>query len=48
MEYDQQSQLKLCIHLADSKSIRIPLKKFISDQPAAKRRTSPRKRLAGE
>src|ERR1039457_5687703 len=48
MEYDQQSQLKLCINLRDSKSIRIPLKKFISDQPAAKRRTSPRKRLAGK
>jgi hypothetical protein len=48
MEYDQQSQLKLCIYLPDSKSIRIPLKKFISDRPAAKRRTSPRKRAAGK
>jgi hypothetical protein len=44
MEYDQQTQLKLCIYLRDSKSIQVPLKKFTSDQPAAKSRTSVRKR----
>jgi hypothetical protein len=46
MEYDQQSQLKLCIHLRDSKSIQVPLRKFISDQPVAKNRVSSRKRTA--
>ena len=40
MEYDQQTQLKLCIYLRDSKSIQVPLKKFTSDQPAAKSRTT--------
>ncbi|MCU1235734.1 MAG: hypothetical protein JWP63_3701 [Candidatus Solibacter sp.] len=44
MEYDQQTQLKLCILLRDSKSIQVPLKKFTSDQPAAKSRTTVRKR----
>ena len=38
MEYQQQSRLRLCIDLRDSKSIQVPLKKFISDQPAAKSR----------
>jgi hypothetical protein len=46
MEYEQQSQLKLCIDLQDSKNIQVPLKKFIQDQPAAKSRTSSRKRTA--
>jgi hypothetical protein len=46
MEYAQQSQLRLCIHLRDSKSIQVPLRKFISDQPAAKNRVSSRKRTA--
>jgi len=46
MEYDQQSRLKLCIELRDSKSIQVPLKKFISEQPAAKSRTSSRKRAS--
>ena len=32
MEYHQQAQLKLCIHLQDSKSIQVPLKRFTSDQ----------------
>ena len=40
MEYDQQTQLKLCIDLRGSKSIQVPLKKFTSDQPAAKSRTA--------
>ena len=46
MEYEQQSRLKLCIDLQDSKNIQVPLKKFIPDQPAAKSRTSPRKRTS--
>jgi hypothetical protein len=46
MEYDQQSQLKLCINLRDSKRIQVPLKRFISDQPATKSRTVSRKRAA--
>ena len=44
MEYDQQTQLKLCIYLRDSKSIEVPLKKFTSDQPAIKSRSISRKR----
>jgi len=44
MEYEQQSQLKLCIHLRDSKLIEVPLKRITSDQPAAKSRASRRKR----
>jgi hypothetical protein len=47
MEYDQQSKLRLCIHFPDAKSIRIPLKKFISDQPAVQSRSSSRKRASG-
>jgi hypothetical protein len=43
MEYDQQPQLKLCIDLRDAKSIQVPLKRFTSDQPATKSRTSSRK-----
>ena len=43
MEYPQQQQLKLCIGLRDSKSIQVPLRKFISDQPVAKNRVSSRK-----
>ncbi len=46
MEYEQQSRLKLCIDLQDSKNIQVPLKRFIPDQPAAKSRTSPRKRTS--
>jgi len=46
MEYEQQSRLKLCIDLQDSKHIQVPLKKFIPDRPAAKSRTSPRKRTS--
>jgi hypothetical protein len=46
MEYAQQSQLRLCIHLRDSKSIQVPLRKFIWDQPVAKNRVSSRKRTA--
>jgi len=48
MEYDQQAQLKLCIHLQDSKSIQVPLKRFTSDQLAKKSRTPSRKRSAGK
>jgi hypothetical protein len=44
MEYDQQTQLKLCISLRDAKSIQVLLKKFTSDQPAAKSRSTVRKR----
>ena len=44
MEYDQQTQLKLCIYLRDSKSIQVPLKKFTSDQPAIKSRAGVRSR----
>ncbi|MCX6627527.1 MAG: hypothetical protein NTW28_07860 [Candidatus Solibacter sp.] len=44
MEYDQQARLKLCIDLRDSRSIQVPLKRFISDQPATQSRTSLRKR----
>jgi hypothetical protein len=44
MEYDQQTQLKLCIYLRDSKSIQVPLKRFTSDQPAAKSRAGVRSR----
>ena len=34
MEYEQQSRLKLCIDLQDSKNIQVPLKKFIrTNQP---------------
>jgi len=46
LEYEQQSQLKLCIDLQNSKSIQVPLKKFIPDQPATKSRTSSRKRTS--
>jgi hypothetical protein len=44
MEFDQQTQLKLCISLRDAKSIQVPLRKFTSDQPAAKSRSTVRKR----
>jgi len=44
MEYEQQAKLKLCIHLRDSKLIQVPLKTLTSDQPAAKSRSSSRKR----
>jgi hypothetical protein len=44
MEYEQQSRLKLCIHLGDSKLIQVPLKALTFDQPAAKSRSSSKKR----
>ena len=31
LEYEQQSQLKLCIHLGGAKMIQVPLKKLTSD-----------------
>ena len=48
MEYDQQAKLKLCIYLRDSKSIEVPLRKFTSDQPAAKSRTAAVRKLSDE
>jgi hypothetical protein len=45
MEYEEQAQLKLCIHLADSKTIQVPLRKLTADQTgAAVGRKSSRKR----
>jgi hypothetical protein len=35
MEYEERAQLKLCIHLADSKMIQVPLKKLTADQTGA-------------
>jgi hypothetical protein len=47
MEYEQQSQLKLCITLQDgSKIIQVPLKRFTSDKPLHAERSSTRKRSA--
>ena len=46
MEYEDQAQLKLCIHLADSRLIQVPLKKLAAEQTAhASRKTSRRKPL---
>jgi hypothetical protein len=46
LEYAQQPQLRLCISLQNSKSIQVPLRKFISDEPVARNRVSSRKRTA--
>jgi hypothetical protein len=35
MEYEERAQLKLCIHLTDSKMIQVPLKKLTADQTGA-------------
>ncbi|HJZ98783.1 MAG TPA: hypothetical protein VKE70_19880 [Candidatus Solibacter sp.] len=35
MEYEERAQLKLCIHLADSKIIQVPLKKITAEQTGA-------------
>lgn len=43
LEYAEQPQLKLHISLQDSKSIQVPLRKFISDQPGARNRVSVRR-----
>jgi hypothetical protein len=43
LEYEQQSQLKLWIHLSDSRTIQVPLKKLASDQTASKSRISAKK-----
>jgi hypothetical protein len=43
MEFEQQSQLKLCIFLEDSKVIQVPLKKFTSEPPATKSGTRSKK-----
>lgn len=42
MEYEERAQLRLCIHLADSKIIQVPLKKLTADQTgvAVGRKTS--------
>jgi hypothetical protein len=44
MEYEQKSHLQLVVHLQDAKVIQVPLKKLISDQPAAKSRISSKQR----
>jgi hypothetical protein len=47
LEYEQQSQLKLCITLQNgSKIIQVPLKRFTSDKPVNPERISGRKRSA--
>ena len=35
MEYEERAQLKLCIHLAGSKMIQVPLRKLTADQTGA-------------
>jgi hypothetical protein len=35
MEYEERAQLKLCINLADSRIIQVPLKKLTADQTGA-------------
>jgi hypothetical protein len=44
MEYEQQAQLKLWIHLTESRTIQVPLKKLTSDQPANQSRNAAKKR----
>ena len=43
LEFEQQSQLKLCIFLEDSKVIQVPLKRLTSEPPAAKSGTRSKK-----
>jgi hypothetical protein len=45
MEYDERAQLKLCINLADSRVIQLPLKKLTSEQTANQSRRTSRKRV---
>jgi hypothetical protein len=40
MEYEQQTRLKLCIFLRDSKIIEVPLKRFTADQSAIQDRSA--------
>jgi hypothetical protein len=40
LEYEQQPQLKLVVHLADSRTIQVPLKRLSINQPATKSRVS--------
>jgi hypothetical protein len=47
LEYEEQGQLKLCISLADSGEIRLPLKKLTSEQTASEGRAG-RKRTEGK
>jgi len=44
LEYEEQPQLKLCIHMADSRVIRVPLKKLAEGQTAASSSKPSRKR----
>jgi hypothetical protein len=46
MEYEQQPRLKLCINLREAKSIQVPLKKLISEQPATNSQPSRSQRIA--
>jgi hypothetical protein len=48
LEYEEQAQLKLCISLADSGVIQLPLKKLTSEQTASEGRTAVRKRTDGK
>jgi hypothetical protein len=49
MEYEEQASLKLCIHLADSRTIQVPLKKLTAEQTASGTgRKSLRKRAGGK
>ena len=47
LEYEEQAQLKLCISLADSRVIQVPLKKLTSEQTAGEGRKASRRRAGG-
>jgi hypothetical protein len=48
LEYEEQAQLKLCISLADSSVIQLPLKKLTTEQSAADGRKASRRRAEGK
>jgi hypothetical protein len=48
MEYEEQAQLKLCITLADSKLIQVPLKKLTAEQSASLSRKTSSRRNTGD
>jgi hypothetical protein len=48
MEYEEQAQLKLFIHLTESKVIQVPLKKLAAEQTAGQSRKSSRKHTGAE
>jgi hypothetical protein len=48
LEYEERAQLKLCISLADSGVIQLPLKKLTSEQTATQGRAAVRKRSGGK